>query len=193
MRPTTTVTCDWCGKTVQKFTKDVNARLNRSGVTKFYCNKKCAASRPKEIVNCGTCGKVIEISQSRKKRSKSGSFFCSKSCAAITNNTLAERRGSLHPKYVNGASTYRANAMKDMCELCGENRYYLLVVHHRNKDRADNCEENWETLCWNCHASRHLIVKNGKLMVRWNMLTTEEAQIMLGKSVTSSNVGCHSV
>lgn len=193
MRPTQIVTCTYCGKDVEKFVKDVAARLKLDADAKFYCNRVCAASRRKELVACGTCGAPLELSDSRRKKSHGGPSFCNRSCAAITNNTLRDRRGYKHPKYVNGGTTYRQNWLKERCEECGDSRIYLLVVHHKNGNRKENSEGNLETLCPSCHATRHLVVRNGRLVVLWNTLTTEEARVMLNDMATSSKEGCFPV
>ena len=93
------------------------------------------------------------------------------------------RFGENHPNWKDGVGSYRSVGLKDRCEVCGENRYWLLVVHHKDKDRTRNGSDNLITLCLVCHAERHLVVADGKLALRWGTLTTPEAKDLLEKEV----------
>ena len=46
---------------------------------------------------------------------------------------------------------------------CNEDKKYLLVAHHVDKDHSNNDLANIEILCFNCHAKRHL----GKIDEEW--------------------------
>jgi hypothetical protein len=167
--------CYTCEKMFQRPIKDF--RIG-GGNFRTYCSHKCVMVKESHSIICHRCGKIAKRSPSRLKNSKSGLQFCSKRCAAQDNVERQQRWGENHPQYTNGKSCYR-NSIGDKCEECGESRYYLLVVHHRNGDRNSNNGDNKITLCWNCHVCRHLVVKDGELVVRWSRLTTDEAREMM--------------
>lgn len=148
----------------------------------FYCGASCSHKKPTWVGNCTNCGTIFERPFSAK-RSMSGRYFCTRSCSASYNNRVYKSREN-HPNWVNGASSYRSQVDFDVCSDCGEARYYLLMVHHRDKDRSNNDPANLVVLCYNCHALHHLVVdEKGKLAVRWKTLTTEEAKQVLNVPV----------
>ena len=170
------VTCVTCRNVFWKIKKHFDYCVRR-GQSNFYCSNACAHRGEASILDCGTCGKKIRVLASAR-RSKSGLYFCSKRCAAITNNT-AYRSGENNPNWANGKHSYRERMLGDKCEDCGESRYYLLVVHHKNGDRERNQSDDLVTLCHNCHVMRHLVPKDGLLVLRWNVLTSEEAKRLM--------------
>ena len=101
-------------------------------------------------------------------------------------NNRIYKTGENHPNWKDGSGSYRAVGLSEKCEDCGETRYYLLVVHHINKNRKQNGDSNLVTLCFNCHGMRHLIVSEGKLCVHWGTLTTDDAKAMLARGVQPS-------
>ena len=174
------IICDFCGKTNLREERYVNARKRDNPDVKFYCNASCSNRVEKIITNCGACGAEIERNPSGLSKSKSGVYFCNKSCAGKAHTNIGS--GKEHPNYVNGKSSYRGSFLRDVCEGCGESRHFLLVVHHKDGDRTHNEEENMETLCCNCHACRHLVIREGKLGIHWGALTSEDAK-SLAKSL----------
>ena len=46
------------------------------------------------------------------------------------------------------------------CERCSYNKYEILQVHHKNKDRNDNNIDNLELICPNCHFEEHYLEKS---------------------------------
>jgi hypothetical protein len=57
---------------------------------------------------------------------------------------------------------YRRRYLKESCEICNltnaqsEKRFgRKLQLHHRDKDRKNNTEENLATLCVTCHMNEH--------------------------------------
>lgn len=180
MRMSFNLKCYNCAKIFNRLLKYI--KIQKDGSHKFYCCKKCAAEKPKETVFCKFCGISIEIVPSRKKKSKSGFSFCSRSCAAKENMKNAKRLGENHPLYVDGSCSYRKD-IKSFCECCGEDRYYLLIVHHKDGNRKNNDKENKATLCFNCHATKHLTLKKDKIVVKWESLTSKEIENLINGSV----------
>jgi hypothetical protein len=170
------LSCSGCEQKILKQEKHWRWAVNR-GKTQFYCSNGCQNKKPRIHEECHTCGKSLELLPHQHKN-QSGFYYCSQSCAAKTNNAV-HRTGENHPNWVDGRFRYRERGLKDICENCGETRYYLLLVHHKDRNRANNSEENWETLCYNCHALRHLVVKDDRLVVRWDELTTDEVKDLM--------------
>ena len=174
MKSISNLECQFCGKEFTRNTKYIKLALKR-GQVDFYCSPSCAKSKQHLITNCLTCGKLITRLPS-SERNQSGKYYCSRSCAASANNKL--KSGTRHPNYIDGRGCYR-NHLKNKCEGCGNDQPYLLVIHHKDKNRKNNEKSNLETLCHNCHALRHLVLLAGKLAVNWTQLTTEEAALQL--------------
>jgi len=66
-----------------------------------------------------------------------------------------------------------------LCEGCGEDERFLLIVHHIDGNRNNNSENNLEIVCSNCHMKRHLKKVNGKWMFNTKYLTPREKLILL--------------
>jgi hypothetical protein len=115
--------------------------------------------RKRHNVICAECGNKFEVKSNRFKKSKSGLFFCCRECKDnVLNFSLAK-------------VTYSKRAFKhkvNKCEDCGEERRYLLIVHHKDGNNKNNNLKNLEIVCNNCHTKRHLYFKNG----RWRYNTT---------------------
>lgn len=147
--------CEQCGK---EFLRRKNASR-----PKKYCSKKCheVSRRKRTIVKCTNCGKDVEKKTSQLKNAKHGFHFCNRKC-----KEEAQKLGGKCPKIrpahfgtSKGRETYRkliANAKNPICEECQENTIYLLQVHHKDGDKNNNIESNFEIVCSNCHVKRHL-------------------------------------
>jgi hypothetical protein len=169
----TELECRYCQNKFQRRKGAVKAAI-KHGKTKFFCSLKChgEATKKRVILYCGNCGVEIERREC-EITSKSGIQYCSKSCAITKNNTLY-RSGENHPWWNGGGSSYRKIKPGDVCELCADKRYFLLIVHHKDSDRTNNTEENLCKLCYNCHKLQHMKLVDGELVVDWNSLTSEE-------------------
>lgn len=109
-------------------------------------------------VQCTYCNKDIIRSLSQIKRSKTGNVYCSRSCSNSSNNTLF-KSGKNHPNYKTGISFYRKRKLEkgDKCEKCGNDNLCVLQVHHKDKNRNNNIEDNLQLLCANCHLTEHCL------------------------------------
>lgn len=52
--------------------------------------------------------------------------------------------------------SYIKSLENPVCEGCGENKRYLLTLHHVDGNRKNNVQDNFEVVCFNCHGKRHL-------------------------------------
>lgn len=183
MASTISIECGFCGKTFDKLAKHFRA-ARKKGTEIFFCSISCGKMKRRVLVKCNKCQKSFEILSSAM-RSKSGFYYCSRSCSASVNNTIYKAKEG-HPNWKDGSGSYRSVGLSGHCEDCGETRYYLLVVHHANKNRSQNGKDNLVTLCLNCHGMRHLVVSDGKLCIQWNTLTTDEAKKVLASGVQAN-------
>lgn len=110
--------------------------------------------------NCANCGKEITKPASHLKQSKTGNLYCNRSCSAAKNNSLFKKWEN-SPKYKNGIRDYRKRKLESVenpkCERCGFDNILALDVHHKDRNRKNNSNENLEILCCNCHRIEHRI------------------------------------
>lgn len=150
------------------------------------CSRECTAElRRSELLTleCANCGKTIARKTADVENSKNKKFFCDRACkdsAQRLDGNCPEIRPSHYGKG-EGKWDYRKRALIDnkACS-CGESRTYLLTVHHRDGNRANNVIENLEVVCYNCHALRHLKRINGEWVHSTQVLTSEEDLRALG-------------
>lgn len=175
------VECGFCGAKVQKKEKHIKYATNK-GQTVFYCSLKCVSSKKgTTLESCFTCSKDITRTTSAKTRSKSGRFYCSKHCATIQNNKTY-RSGPNNPNWIHGLRV-RNQKPGDACEGCGDLRYFLLLTHHKDKNRQNNNPNNWEKICYNCHVLRHLRLSGTRIVVDWNVLTSPAIKDLLSQGL----------
>ena len=146
--------CKFCGT-------EFLARL-KEYKPKLYCSDKCYRDDNKaEIItqNCCWCKKEFSKEINDFKPSKSGLRFCTRKC-----KDEAQRIGGIReimpPHYganeVHNYSTLLEESINPACCGCGENRRYLLCVHHIDGKHSNDKDENLEIVCANCHKLRHL-------------------------------------
>lgn len=162
--------CEYCEKEF----------LRRENVTrpKKYCSIDCKnKAKVKKIeVKCANCGKNIYKNPSKLKNSKHGYYFCNRKCKeeaqSLKGNCLHIRPS--HYGTSEGREVYKnliRNSPHPICEGCGENCLYLLQVHHKDGNRNNNTDKNFEILCSNCHIKRHLKLIDGKWVFNTKSLT----------------------
>lgn len=114
-----------------------------------FCSNKCyyeSLKSLKSIHYCTTCGKKIEVTKYR--HTKNEEYYCSRDCY---NNRRKKNLKRLKRK----TSYYQNLLINSKCN-CGENKYYLLQIHHIDGNHNNNIEDNLEIVCANCHIKRHL-------------------------------------
>lgn len=120
-----------------------------------YCSLKCSwkSQLKGKYFNCEVCKKKVWRMPSKFEHSKSGKVFCNKSCQTLWRNKFYS--GPLHPFWKGGINIYRKTLIKTktpiVCRACGYDDEKVLLVHHIDKNRNNNKEENLEWLCRNCH------------------------------------------
>ena len=117
-----------------------------------YCSLACrdaAKRKPRFQVDCVVCGK--KISRLAIHLHKSGKNVCGPECRG-------KLRRCVRPKGAAGARRWaKSRNLLQKCERCHYSAHKeILVVHHKDRDRANNDRSNFEILCPNCHAIEHL-------------------------------------
>ena len=161
--------CSKCGlmKELSEFHRDSRSEDGHRSDCKQCRNKGTPRNTTppslKESMTCQECGKTFKPTSNRQQ-------WCTecgdkikrenriKSCNEYYHSH--KKLKGCHPKgkesssYKDGIGLYKKKR-KDYCERCGATEN--LVVHHKDRDRHNNEDDNLETLCRSCHAKEHLI------------------------------------
>ncbi len=151
--------CRTCGKAFHRSPANF-----RESNTHAYCSKGCYAEARKAGIaevrrpvdasehpaTCQQCGKDFVI-----RRSPFGGYrgrkYCSDECrhqSQITSRVHVSRN--------------ILKARKSCCELCGLVEPEILEVHHIDRNRRNNRDDNLLLICPNCHRKIHRGGKGGK-------------------------------
>lgn len=147
--PTYYYVCEYCKNQFSRPKKTKTAR---------FCSRRCLGlgtvagkNKNRVPIACIECGAQFEVPQCQITYRKT----CSKRCLGKHQSKTRSGVygvGESNPMYKSGISMYRRRKKK-ACERCAETR--KLLVHHKNRDREDNRDENLETLCYGCHVIEH--------------------------------------
>ena len=121
---------------------------------KVFCSMTCYGLSSRKEKPCVVCGKSILASLNKKT--------CSRSCANIHRAGIKYKISSPRDKVKSGQAL-KVRLIENRgkkCERCNYNKYQILEVHHKNKNRNDNTLENLLLICPNCHAEEHLLEKS---------------------------------
>jgi len=145
--------CRLCKKT---FLRRKNEKRKRK-----YCSKVCSysASENKIELRCHNCKKKFLRPKSCLKLSKSKLYFCSRKCKELSQSLIGDGHKIRPAHYGNGNSYHNSISDKKIekgCMGCGQNKKYLLNIHHIDGNRKNNIEKNLEAVCPTCHTKRHL-------------------------------------
>ena len=144
--------CELCGKEFEHYTWD-NQR---------FCSKECGNNNKKVKVNCDICGKELLKPKSLVERNDKN--YCSRECY--------NKRSANVKKLKRSTEHYQTLLTNGKCVGCGEDKYYLLQLHHIDSDPTNNSMDNLEIVCANCHIKRHLkIDKNSRYVYAPKELT----------------------
>lgn len=141
--------CVICKKGIYK--RPVQIKLNAGQV---FCSAACYGVSCRKEVPCVICGKPI-LASSHKKT-------CSRRCANIHRTGIKYKIGSPKDK-VKSQQALKLRLLKERgrnCERCNYNKYEILQIHHKNRDRKNNDLANLELICPNCHYEEHFLEKS---------------------------------
>lgn len=140
-----------------------------------FCSLSCSsryagaqrARNRQPNVTCAYCGKPFYKTPSSMRCSRSGLFFCCRQ-----HKDQAQRIGGLKqimPAHYGASGTVRTHRKRvlatrdNSCNRCGWNDYpAILHVHHRDRDKRNNKDENLEILCPTCHEVDHFLAGDGR-------------------------------
>lgn len=150
---------------------------------KRFCSNSCSSIMQKDrvTVSCYNCGKKVEKTKSGMNLSRHNVHFCSRKCKEKSQSLTGNCQLIRPTHYGNGLKNTVYSSLIDRtlnpkCSGCGEKRRYLLSVHHIDKNRENNPLDgsNWEIVCYNCHAKRHLRKNGVKWEFSYSYLTPRE-------------------
>jgi hypothetical protein len=143
------IKCIICGKEIYKRPFEIRAKKGR-----VFCSPVCYGISCRKEKPCAICKKPI-LSGLHKKT-------CSRACANIQRTGIKYHLGSPRDKvkYQKGLKIRLLKERGKKCERCDYNKYEILQVHHKDKNRKHNELSNLELICPNCHYEEHLLEKS---------------------------------
>jgi len=146
---TPNINCLVCNKSIYRRPCEIQRNAGRA-----FCSRICHGIYCRKEKPCLICGKLI-LSGLNKKT-------CSRSCANKHRTGIKYKINRLKDKVKSQqALKIRLLEIKGRkCERCSYNKYEILQVHHKNKDRNDNNIDNLELICPNCHFEEHYLEKS---------------------------------
>jgi len=141
--------CLVCGNRIYR--RPIEIQKNRG---KVFCSQACYGVSCRKETPCIVCGKLILAGANKKT--------CSRGCANRNRTGINYKINSPKDKVKSQRSlkVRLLNQRGKSCERCSYNKYEILQVHHKNRDRENNKFENLELICPNCHAEEHYLKVN---------------------------------
>ena len=141
--------CRICGKEIYR--RPVEIKRNNG---KVFCSVVCYGKFCRKETPCLVCGKLILATFNKKT--------CSRSCANKHREGIKYKLNSPKDK-VKTQRLLKLRLFKsrgNKCERCGFDKYQILEIHHKDKDRNNNNLDNLEIICPNCHSEKHYLEKS---------------------------------
>ena len=116
-----------------------------------FCNIVCYGISQRKEKPCVVCKKMI-MSKFNKKT-------CGRSCANIHRAGIKYKIGNPRNK-VKSQQALKIRLLKEKgkkCERCEYDKYEILQVHHKDRNRKNNEIDNLELICPNCHFEEHFL------------------------------------
>jgi len=118
-----------------------------------FCSPSCYGTSCRKEISCVNCKKLIPSGLNKKT--------CSRSCANIHRAGIKYKIGKPNDK----ANLFKVLKLKitkekgQKCERCNYNKYEILQIHHKDRNRINNDLKNLEIICPNCHCEEHYLKK----------------------------------
>lgn len=87
---------------------------------------------------------------------------CSRACSNTHREGIRYKINSPRDK-VKSLQALKLRLLKErgmFCERCSYNKYEILQVHHKDRNRDNNDLVNLELICPNCHYEEHFLAKS---------------------------------
>ncbi len=143
------INCIICAKPIYKRPQQI--QLNNGRV---FCGQNCFGESCRKEVPCVVCGKLI-LSGLHKKT-------CSRGCANTHRAGITYSGRALQDK-VKSQRALKNRLLESRgtsCERCGYDKFEILQIHHKNRNRENNDLGNLELICPNCHYEEHYLEKS---------------------------------
>ena len=142
-------TCTICGKAVYR--RPVEIKRNKSRV---FCSMICYGISCRKEVPCLICARPILASLNKKT--------CSRPCANKHREGIKYKINRPRDKVVSerALKIRLLNEKGAFCEICGYDKYEILQVHHKDRNRNNNILDNLSLICPNCHCEEHYLRKS---------------------------------
>lgn len=141
--------CFVCGKPTYKRPHEIQRNKGR-----VFCSVVCYGISCRKERPCVICGKLI-LSGSHRKT-------CSRSCANKHRVGIQYKINRPRDKIISQRAL-KIRLLKNrgrICERCDYDKYEILQVHHKDRDRNNNNIDNLELICPNCHFEEHFLEKS---------------------------------
>lgn len=143
--------CKMCGK--QIYRRPSQMTLQDSNV---FCSNACYGKFCRDERPCVICGKMILSSLHKKTCSRA----CSNKSRAGIRYGIRRPNDKVRNQEIIKNRLIEIRGMR--CESCGYNKYNILHIHHKDKNRSNNSFDNLELVCPNCHYEKHHIERSLK-------------------------------
>jgi len=133
------------------YRKPCQIKRNKGNV---FCGVFCYGIHSRKEKPCAICGKMILAGLNKKT--------CSRSCANTQRAGIKYKTGRLKDK-VKSLQSLKIRLLETRgtkCERCEYDKYEILQVHHKDRNRANNELENLALICPNCHYEEHFLEKS---------------------------------
>lgn len=141
--------CFICNKLIYRRPSQIKANHGR-----VYCSNACHGISCRKEKPCIVCNNPILAGLHKKT--------CSRKCSNINRIGIQYKinRPKDKVKWQRGLKIRLLNTRGNKCERCGYDKYEILQVHHKNRDRDNNTLNNLELICPNCHFEEHYLEKS---------------------------------
>ena len=142
-------TCIICKNPIYR--RPIEIKTNKGNV---FCNQVCYGISLRKEKPCVVC-KVPILASANKKT-------CSRGCANRYRIGIKYKMNRPRDK-VKSQHALKLRLLDvrgRQCERCSYDKYEILHVHHKDKDRSNNNLDNLELICPNCHYEEHYLVKS---------------------------------
>jgi len=140
--------CTICKKPIYK--RPSTIKNNKEGL---FCGQSCYGISCRKEEPCVICGKLILAGLNKRT--------CSRSCANINRTGIRYHIGRPRDK-VKSQQALKIRLLEQkgkVCERCSYDKYEILQVHHKDRDRKNSDLSNLELICPNCHCEEHFLKK----------------------------------